>query len=111
MPRPRSLRPGYCRDRTTDRAYVVIDGKRTYLGRFSSPENRDKYDVMIAEWISRGRCPDPTAVATPDAPPLVTVAHIIAAFWAHGSRAPGGTASAWSARPRTAWDLPPGARC
>jgi hypothetical protein len=32
MARPVSSKPSYCRDRATERAYVVIDGKRHWLG-------------------------------------------------------------------------------
>lgn len=36
MPRPKSLKPAYCIDTATNRAYVRIDGKRTYLGKADS---------------------------------------------------------------------------
>src|SRR5215204_7138286 len=32
MPRPKSLKPSYCRDKATNRAYVTLNGKRKYLG-------------------------------------------------------------------------------
>src|SRR4051794_3937539 len=71
MPRRRSLKPSYCRDKATDRAYVVIDGRRHYLGRFDSPESRDAYDRLIGEWIARGRRrppPLPRPVGPPRGP-------------------------------------------
>jgi hypothetical protein len=64
MPRPRSLKPSYCIDKVTDRAFVRIDGRKTYLGKPKSQESYDAYDRAIGEWIARGRMP---AVLTPPA--------------------------------------------
>ena len=36
-------KPRYCLHKATGRAYVRIDGKQVYLGRFGSPESKRKY--------------------------------------------------------------------
>lgn len=48
---PRKKKPGYWHHKPSGQAYVRIDGKDHYLGRFDSPESRDQYDELIAEWI------------------------------------------------------------
>ena len=55
MPRPRKDKPSYCRDKTTDRAYVTLNGKVKYLGRYGTRESKDNYDRVIGEWIAAGR--------------------------------------------------------
>jgi len=52
---PRTLKPKYCLDKPSQRAFVILDGAKTYLGRFGTQESRDNYDRVIGEWISRGR--------------------------------------------------------
>ena len=53
MPRPRTLKPKYCLDKPSGRAFVIVDGVKKYLGRFDTQESRDNYDRVIGEWISR----------------------------------------------------------
>jgi hypothetical protein len=33
MPRPRATKPKLCLDKTSGRAFFLIDGKKTYCGR------------------------------------------------------------------------------
>lgn len=46
MPR----KPKYCHHKGKDLAYVRIDGKPVYLGKYNSPESRDAYDAEILKW-------------------------------------------------------------
>ncbi len=55
MSRPKSLEPSYCHHRSSGRAYVTINGKPVYLGQHGSQESRDRYRVVVAEWIAQGR--------------------------------------------------------
>jgi integrase len=80
MPRPKSLKPSYCLDKSSGRAFVTLNGKRTYLGVHGSQASRDEYDRVIGEWIAGGRG---AIVATPQAPSGVTVSVVVAAFWQH----------------------------
>ena len=69
------------------RAFVELDGCRIYLGRWETPESREKYHRTIAEWMANGR-------HLKSEPDEVTVNEIAGAFWehAHGNyRRAGGT--------------------
>ena len=88
MPRRRAAStpkyPAYCHDRTTDRAYVRIDGRKVYLGPHGSPESRTLYQrtVTVDEWVGAGRprgAPDAAAAAGA----VYTVPHLIVDFWRH----------------------------
>ena len=83
MSRPRSLKPKYCLDKPSGRAFVILDGSKKYLGRYGTQESRDNYDRLIGEWIGKGR---PRHVPAPSTTG-VTVSQVIAAFWSHAKRA------------------------
>jgi integrase len=82
MARPKSLKPAYCLKKSDGRAFVTLDGKPVYLGRYGTQESRDQYDRAIAEWIIRGRQAAPTPGAD-GSPAEFTVAQMILAFWRH----------------------------
>jgi hypothetical protein len=44
--------PKYRHYKPKDLAVVRIDGKDHYLGKYDSPESREKYHRLVAEWIS-----------------------------------------------------------
>lgn len=50
MPKKHS-KPSYLLHKSTGQARVRIDGKDHYLGEYGSPESRQKYDDLIAEWF------------------------------------------------------------
>src|SRR4051794_15421990 len=77
MPRPRSLKPKYCLDKPSCRAFVMLSGNRVYLGRHGTQESRDEYDRLVGEWIAQGR-PRTILDESDDGP---TVTQIIVAFW------------------------------
>ena len=66
MPRPRKLKPDYCQDKASGRAYVKINGRKVYLGRHGTRSSRDEYDRVVGEWIAAGR----DAAPAPDRQPL-----------------------------------------
>ena len=39
----------------TGQGYVLLDGRRMYLGKYDLPETRRKYDQTISEWLTNGR--------------------------------------------------------
>jgi len=47
--------PSYCIHSARNQAYVRLNGEMVYLGEPHSPESREKYDRLIAEWIQAGR--------------------------------------------------------
>lgn len=67
MPR----QPSYCHHKPTGQAYVRIDGKIRYLGKFDSPGSRDQFDKLILQWKRRH---DRTGMHS------TTVGQLVAAF-------------------------------
>lgn len=47
------VKPPYMLHKATGQARVKIDGKDYYLGAFGSPDSRDQYDALIAEWLAQ----------------------------------------------------------
>ena len=79
MPRPKSLTPKYRRHKPTGQAVVRIDGRDFYLGEHGSPESRERYAVLMADYLTVGRIPDPE----PEPEKGPTVDAVIAAYWQH----------------------------
>ncbi|MFH0983842.1 MAG: site-specific integrase [Planctomycetota bacterium] len=76
MPTKTLLTPRYCCHKPTDRAYVRLNGRAVYLGRWLSPESEVEYDRVLAEWLAHGRRP-------PDTPSDLTVNEVLAAYLPH----------------------------
>jgi hypothetical protein len=58
-----------------DRAFVEIDGRRHYLGRYGTPESNERYQQLVAEWAANGR---KTPIRVHDS---FTLIEFCAAFW------------------------------
>ncbi|HEV7299198.1 MAG TPA: site-specific integrase [Tepidisphaeraceae bacterium] len=110
MPRPIALNPKYCRDKSNNRAFVTLGGRKVSLGVWNTPDSIARYDRAIAEWISRGR----PAVALPTAEPSPafdgpSVNVIIAGFVAWAAKRYGGGVVLDGRRPRgelgNYWDV------
>ena len=70
MPKLKNRTPRMYRDRQW--AFVKIDRKRISLGRWGSPEAKEKYDRLIAEWLENDRrLPVTSDVGDDDEPTLV----------------------------------------
>jgi len=87
-PRQRTRSAIYTRKSTEEglqQDFNTLGGKVVYLGKHGTPESRDKYQVALAEWISRGSTAAPDAQATPAGDPAAvpTVSTIIAAYLTH----------------------------
>ena len=64
-----------------DLAFVVLHGRRHYLGRYDTPRSRQRYHAMLAEWeASAGQLPP-----QPGGEQL-TVSQILATFWRHAQQ-------------------------
>lgn len=72
--RPRT--PGYCLHRPSGQARVTLNGKDYYLGKYGSPESREAYDRLIAEWLAAGRQTPAPAPAENE----TTVSEVILAY-------------------------------
>ena len=64
------------RRKTGDLAFVELNGRRIYLGKFGTQESRDRYHQVLAEWAASGR-------HLPAAKNEITVLELIARFWEH----------------------------
>lgn len=62
-------------------ARVVVGGRHIYLGPYDSPESREKYDRLIAEYLAAGR--DVTRMPSIGTPDCYTVTDLIYAFKDH----------------------------
>jgi integrase len=93
MSRPRSAVPSYRHHKQSGQAVVTLRGpdgwrRDVLLGRYGSPESKQEYARVIAEWQANG------ARASGPAPVGLTVAELMAAFWDHAVehyRKPDGT--------------------
>ena len=47
--------PSYRLHKQSGHAVVTLKGKHHTLGRYDSPESRNKYDRLISEWVANGR--------------------------------------------------------
>ena len=68
--------PAYCRHRATGQAYVTIEGREHYLGKYGTAASRQAYNRLIAEWIANDRhLPAPAGE--------LTIVELIARFTEH----------------------------
>ena len=80
--RPRKP-PTYSLHKASGRAVVRIDGRDHYLGAHGSQESIDRYNGLIAEWITGQRSGDDLAVE-PD--PNLTINELLAAYLKFANR-------------------------
>ena len=73
--------PAYCHHKSRDQAYVRFGSEMIYLGRFDSPESREKYDRITAEWMLAGR----TFVKSADQA-IISVNEILLAYRRHAEQ-------------------------
>jgi integrase len=57
MPRRTTTPPSLCHHKATNRAYVKLDGRRHYLGKWSSREAESAYKRFCREWLLTGQPP------------------------------------------------------
>lgn len=50
---PRKRKPKYSLHKATGQARVRLNGKDHYLGAYGSPESRQRYDDLVAEWYAK----------------------------------------------------------
>jgi len=76
MPKYTRRIPGLNLHKPSGNVYVRLDGRMVYCGRHGTPEAREKYERVVAEWLARDRRPEPPG-------PTATVAELLAAFMGH----------------------------
>ena len=70
--------PKYRLHKSSGQAIVTLAGKDFYLGKYDTPESRERYDQLISEWLTSGRCP--TSDQIMGGP---SVSEVCLAFWKH----------------------------
>src|SRR5438552_715957 len=74
--------PSYRLHKSSGRAVVTLSGRDCFLGRYGTPESRQKYDRLIAEWLSQDRR-TPQSPAAAAATDQLTIVELMAKFWTH----------------------------
>jgi hypothetical protein len=49
-------------------AFIKVDGRQIWLGRYGDPLTQEKYDRLVGQWLANGRAlplPPPTTNGTP----------------------------------------------
>ncbi len=77
MARPkRGSLPSYRHHKATDQAVVTFNGFDHYLGRYNTPQSKEEYGRVLAEFAATGRVTKGTAEKAP-----ITVVEVLAAYW------------------------------
>lgn len=93
MPKLNGKVPKYRKHKASGQGIVTLNGQDVYCGPFEAPASKAKYDRLIAEWLSNGRCrirsdsPEEIEAA-------ISVNELVVAFWNHAEtyyRRPDGT--------------------
>jgi integrase len=83
MPDRRPARlPKYRHYKPKDLGVVRLDGRDVYLGKYGSPESRETYRRVVAEWLAGLGRPGP-APGPDDGGHGPSVSDVILAFWGH----------------------------
>jgi integrase len=85
--------PAYRLHRPTGQAVVRIDGHDCYLGKHGTDGSRERYDRLIAEWLTAGRPVVPDPAGRPGHASL-SVNELLLAYWQYAQqhyRSPEGT--------------------
>ncbi|MCB9833722.1 MAG: site-specific integrase, partial [Planctomycetes bacterium] len=82
MPAPKKAFPAYRHHKTSGRAVVTIDGRDIYLGQYESEASREKYDRVIAEWLTAGRRLPPKRSENT----VISVVEVVRDFMRHAKR-------------------------
>lgn len=76
MPKYVNRVPEMRKHKASGQAFVRVDDRYHYLGRYGTPEAREAYNRWVAEWLAKGR--------TSSAPVSgVTIGEVIAAYMVH----------------------------
>jgi len=59
MPQLKNTPPGYLHHKASGQAYVWLNGREHYLGKYGSPESRAAYQRVVGEWLVTRAAPLP----------------------------------------------------
>ena len=70
----------YRHHKGSDQAFVSLKGERVYLGKYGTEESRQRYRIVLAEWLTTGKVPLATRTVEASAP---TVNEILVPYVEH----------------------------
>src|SRR5256885_2342930 len=85
MPTKQRRIPSYRLHKPTGQAVVRLEGHDHYLGKHGSEASQEAYRRLIAEWLLTRHAP-PKRTTAQAAPPDLTIAALILAFWRHAEQ-------------------------
>lgn len=71
--------PSYRLHKPTGQALVCLSGRRIYLGKHNTPESKERYRKLVAEWLAAGSVVPPPTVGKP-ASNALSVAELALAY-------------------------------
>lgn len=75
--------PGYCRHKSTNQAYVNLNGQVIYLGEYGSEKSLERYRAVKAEWLLGRQAFKAKAKATRGRTQWPTMAELAVAYLEH----------------------------
>ncbi|MFN9917906.1 MAG: hypothetical protein ACK53L_35290, partial [Pirellulaceae bacterium] len=75
--------PGYCRHKSTNQAYVNLNGQVIYLGEYGSEKSLERYRAVKAEWLLNRQAFEAKAKATRGRTQWPTMAELAVAYLEH----------------------------
>lgn len=77
--------PGYCRHKSTNQAYVNLNGQVIYLGEYGSEKSLERYRAVKAEWLLNRQAFEARAKATRGQTRWPTMAELAVAYLEHAA--------------------------
>lgn len=88
MPRLANKLPSYRFHRASGQAVVTLNGRDVYLGNYNTDESRDRYKLVIQEWLAGERQLPPSGPtgSHPRTPGDITINEIFLPYWEHAQQ-------------------------
>ncbi len=85
MPKLTNRLPSYRLHKPSGQAIVTLDGRDFYLGTHNTDESRDRYKLIIQEWlVSQKKLPPTGPTGSRSQTPInITINEIFLPYWKH----------------------------
>src|SRR5437763_16476221 len=83
MPRLTKRVPSYRHHVGTGQAVVTLNGKDIYPGKYGTPQSREQYDRLMAEWLTANRTSPTSPASHAGGPSDLTVCESLLQFSRH----------------------------
>ena len=81
MPKLKNRVPSYRLHKRSGLAVVTLDGKDHYLGQYGTPESREEYNRLIAQWLTHHRRRSSAQTSQGRKGDDITVSELLVAYW------------------------------